>query len=515
MSKIFVFAVALTCPFSALLAQAGTCSLGNAKLWCAHQDLAAVAGVAQPNDRFGAALAVGDFNGDGHQDLAVGSPGEADGIANNAGQVHVFYGAGLQLLAAGSQVFDQDSTTDDDGGTETGDSFGAALAAADFDQDGFDDLAIGSPGESQSGPLANCGIDSICSDGGAVHILWGSASGLTTVGSFFGSDSFGNYGDDKKIGAALTVVDVGGVGGEVQLAVGGPGGGGTEGRVNLVGFSGRTVVPQRNFQSGSQEGGFPSALAELRLGTTLVHTAAGCAECTGGAPEAGAVHLDQHIGPFTELVQTDFGAAGAAADDHFGASIAVGDFDADGKTDLAIGAPNKNHGTGNPDNSGRVYIAFGPIENGVQDEFMILGESSVPGQTPAANENFGAAMVAGDFDGDGVDDLIVGAPGEFSGADGAFFPFFGSTAGLAAVTRFNEGSLGGTSADGHRFGSVFAAGDLDGDGVDELIVGVPDARVGGDAAAGVVYVSRALDPRLIFLDGFDEDGTASWSQVTP
>ncbi len=197
MSKVVVFAFALTCPLSFLHAQAGTCGLGNAKLWCAHQDLAAVAGSAQPNDRFGAAVALGDFNGDGHLDLAVGAPGEADGVANNAGAVHVFYGAGLQILAAGSQVFDQDSTTDTDGGTESGDSFGAALAAADFDLDGFDDLAIGSPGESQSGPLSNCGVDSICSDGGAVHILWGGGSGLTTVGSFLGTDGFGNRPDRK------------------------------------------------------------------------------------------------------------------------------------------------------------------------------------------------------------------------------------------------------------------------------------------------------------------------------
>jgi FG-GAP repeat len=79
-----------------------------------------------------------DFNHHGFADLAIGVPGE-NGIA---GAVNVLYGAGNGLSGTGAQVFFQV------GGTpEPGDRFGAALAAGDFNQDGFADLAVGASGE--------------------------------------------------------------------------------------------------------------------------------------------------------------------------------------------------------------------------------------------------------------------------------------------------------------------------------------------------------------------------------
>ena len=142
----------------------------------------------------------------------------------------------------------------------------------------------------------------------------------------------------------------------------------------------------------------------------------------------------------------------AQAGDRFGAAVVIGDFDSDNRYDLAVGAPNKNHGSGNPSDSGRAYVAYGPIEDGVQNEFDILGEDDVPGPTPAADE---------------------------------------------------------------LFGSAFAASDLDGDGLDEVVIGVPDAPVGGENAAGIVYVTRAFDPAFLVVDGFEDDVTASWSAVVP
>ena len=93
----------------------------------------------------GSALAAGDFDCDGFDDLAVGIPDDDDnnGALADVGFVLVVYGAAGGLVAADHQVWDQQSL--EQAVEEADDRFGAALAAGDFDDDGCDDLAIGSP----------------------------------------------------------------------------------------------------------------------------------------------------------------------------------------------------------------------------------------------------------------------------------------------------------------------------------------------------------------------------------
>ena len=109
-------------------------------------------------DEFGGALASADFNGDGFADLAVGAVGEDPGAGSGAGAVHVLYGAadGVQATSPDDQFFTQDSPNVRDS-AEGGDNFGASLAAADFNGDGFGDLAVGVPGEDDGAPSAREG----------------------------------------------------------------------------------------------------------------------------------------------------------------------------------------------------------------------------------------------------------------------------------------------------------------------------------------------------------------------
>jgi hypothetical protein len=156
---------------------------GN-QLW--YQDAWGVIGTSSPGNEFGAALAVGDYDDDGYDDLAVGVPGNGLAGASEAGVVIVLYGGANGLTSTGSDRWSQKGPKIADE-PNPGDRFGAALAAGDYDGDGFDDLAIGAPGERVDGK-----------DGaGQVHVIFGKATGLKALG-----DEFWNQG---KTGVPGTV----------------------------------------------------------------------------------------------------------------------------------------------------------------------------------------------------------------------------------------------------------------------------------------------------------------------
>ena len=127
-------------------------------------------------------VAKGDFNGDGFADLAIGEPFEdTPSTEPDAGAVIVIYGSANGLTATGgagipaSQFWSQNSPGVP-GASESGDHFGSALAAGDFNGDGFSDLAIGAEGED----IVIDGVGNF-SNLGAVTVIYGSANGLTTT----------------------------------------------------------------------------------------------------------------------------------------------------------------------------------------------------------------------------------------------------------------------------------------------------------------------------------------------
>ncbi|HXG20288.1 MAG TPA: integrin alpha [Methylomirabilota bacterium] len=149
---------------------------------------ASIPGVSvEAGDRFGWALAIGDFDGDGYGDLAIGSPGEDFSGLTDAGLVSVLYGTSNGPSTTRTQNWTQDSSGVIDV-AEEGDQFGYALSAWNFGNGSRADLAIGAPFED----LVSTITETLQEDAGAVNVLYGSATGLTATGNqFWNQDSPG------------------------------------------------------------------------------------------------------------------------------------------------------------------------------------------------------------------------------------------------------------------------------------------------------------------------------------
>jgi len=259
----------------------GLTGAGSQAFW---QAAGGVAGGLGDFDRFGWALASGDFNKDDFADLAVGVPGDTGGAIEGAGAVNVLYGAAGGLTGSGSQLLGQDS-----GGVvgtaESGDDFGSALAAGDFNNDDFADLAVGVPGEAIGATQG----------AGAVNVLYGAAGGLTGSGSqLFWQGAGGVAGiaeDFDQFGFALSAGDF-----------------------NNNGFADLAIAAPFEDIGATQVAG---AVNVLYGGA-------------GGVSAAGNQQFWQGAG----------GVAGVAEDfDAFGFALSAGDFNNNGSADLAVGVP--------------------------------------------------------------------------------------------------------------------------------------------------------------------------------
>ena len=422
-----------------------------------------VAGVYRSRgDAFGQVVASGDFNGDGVKDVAVGAPDEdapVENVEENAdyssldpgiGAVTIIYGArgegGLNSTVRPDQLFTPASDGLDATPATAAQEFGYALAAGDLNGDRADDLAIGVPGNR----------------GGGVVVLYstgpgGPNAGLTTTGAqFWSQDSTGIHGGseaDDRFGAALATATFSGDG-YADLAIGAPGEDDEAGAVNVIYGSSGGLGPNFNQMWDQNSDGI----------------------------EGGAEGIDDNC-------SAGF-LCGDVRGDNFGWSLAAGDYDSNGRQDLAIGVPYERTDQGE---AGAVSVIYSN-GNGLasaNDQFFEQGSDrdAVDG-TGHGDERFGWSLAAGRFSNYGGDSLAIGVPGDDSGA-GAVNVIYSSPHGLdpsaIADQRWTQNSDGieGAQEEHDLFGKSVAAGRFRGtDDLDALAIGVP----GEDEQAGAVAV---------------------------
>jgi FG-GAP repeat len=371
------------------------------------QDSPGVGSGAEAFDFFGTMLAAGDFNHDSFDDLAVGAPFEAVSSIVDGGAVTVLYGTAAGLTGTGSQLFTQDSPGVGSS-AEASDLFGRTLAAGDFNNDTFADLAVGAPGEA---------VNAI-SSAGAVNVLYGTAAGLTGTGSqLFTQDSPG-------VGSAAEVGDF---------------------------FGGTLAAGDFNHDS----------FDDLAVGAPF--------EAVNSIPSGGAVNVLYGTaagltGTGSQLFTQDSPGVGSSAEpsDLFGRTLAAGDFNNDTFADLAVGAPGE--AVNAVTSAGAVNVLPGTAGKLTGVGSQLFTQDSAGGSAAEVGDLFAAALAAGDFDNDSFDDLAVGVPDEgvfaIPGA-GAVNVLYGS-AGLLAVVGgqlFTQDSAGvGSAAEqGDDFGGALAA----------------------------------------------------------
>lgn len=418
----------------------GLTSRGN-QLW--HQGVRGVKGKAEAGDLFGNSIAAGDFNGDGYDDLAIGAPNENWGTIVDAGAINVLYGsANVGLTTRGNQVFSQ-NIKGIRGVAEVNDFFGSTLSVGDYNGDGFDDLAIGVPGEDWGN----------ITDAGAINILYGSATvGLTAKGNQVFSQN---------------IKDIGGV-----------------------------AEKYDRFGSSLSSGDYNAdGKDDLAIGVPF--------EDWGNIKDAGAINVIYGSDPVgltaagnQVFSQATRGIRGKAeAGDQFGQSLASGDFNGDGRDDLAIGAPKEDWGT--ITDAGAINVIYGSRTVGLTNSGNQVFAQNIRGIKGVARQfdKFGYSLIAGDFNGDGRDDLAIGVMDDntavFDG--GAVNVLYGAqTVGLTAnanqIFTQNTPGIRGVAEQGDNFGLSLFAGDFDGNGRYDLAVGVSRESINSKMRAGAVNV---------------------------
>ena len=471
---------------------------------------------------------VGDINGDGYDDFAIGASIANPNVRGSSGSVYIVYGkSDGSIDFNGVELFDIVASNGDlgfriDSGYSVDDQR-HAISADDVNGDGYNDIIIGAPFADPNGYYS-----------GSTYVVFGKESGfsgtidlsdIVRIGDGFRIDGentgdwsgdsvsagdVNNDGYDDIIIGAPYADPSGGGSGSTYVVFGKENGfSRTMGLSELDGSDGFRI----DGESGGDLSGYSVSAGDVNNDgyDDIIIGAAGADRNGNSVSNRGASYVvfgkdDDAFAATMNLSELDgsngFRINGESAGDASGISVSsAGDINGDGYDDIIIGAPNADP---NGSSSGSVYVVFGkesgfsraiePSELDGSDGFRINGESA------GYSSGFSVSS-AGDFNGDGYDDIIIGAHYADSNGNinsGSTYVVFGKESGFSRVIELSEldGSDGfrinGESGDDHGGVSVSSAGDINGDGYDDIIIGADGAaRKGFNSGSSYIIYGHA------------------------
>ncbi len=450
-------------------------------------------------DRLGYSVAYGDINDDGYMDLIIGTPEVDVDVRSNAGAVYVIFGSSDPLQSIDLSSLSADITIY---GDNAFDVLGYAVASGDINDDGYDDIILGAP-EADPGDRT---------DAGTTYVIFGEdfPSPPYTIDLDSDTADMNIHGDEDYdwLGGALASGDINGDDYD-DLIIGAQGcnppGGGNAGATYVI------------FGSDS-----PPTTIDLSTESAHIHIMGDDAlNCCGRSVASGNVNDDDYddiiIGacsadapggtnsgeayvvfgdsfpspPYIidlDTASPDILICGDNPHDMSGGAVASGDINGDGYDDIIIGAEGCDTPGGG--DAGTTYVVFG--ESFTSPPYTIdldieAADMSIHGA--ATLDCSGFAVASGDVNHDGFDDVFIGAPNASPPggiAAGKAYVIFGSSSPPATVdlsTEWADITLHGDD-DNDVFGSALASGDINGDDYDDLLTGASKADPPGGPQAG-------------------------------
>ncbi|HEY2955396.1 MAG TPA: FG-GAP-like repeat-containing protein [Candidatus Eisenbacteria bacterium] len=428
--------------------------LGIGPAWAAESNVAGAA--------FGWSVATaGDVNGDGYSDVIVGAYAFNSQLLIGRGRAYVYDGSATGLGEGPAWIVD---------GSQSGGFFGCSVATAgDVNRDGYSDIIVGA-----------YAFDDGESDEGGASVYLGAATGLPIAGAWVGESN------QAHAHFGFSVAPAGDVNGDgyPDVLIGAPwydhGQSDEGGAFVYLGFaSGLRLSPSWTAESDQDAAlfGYSVAAAGDVNGDGYADVIVGAYQYDDGETDEGRAFV--YLGSATGLMATPaWTAESDQTDARFGYSVATaGDVNGDGYDDVIVGAHRYDNGQ---IDEGRATVFLGSA----------AGLAATPAWSAEGNQggaDFGSSVAcAGDVNGDGYSDVIVGSRTFDHGEnnEGRAFVYLGGAAGLAAAPAWT----GESDQAEARFGwSVASAGDVNGDGYSDVIVGAY-LYDGGETDEGRAYV---------------------------